>query len=412
MPDYDGKIGLDEVAPAVFKDSSRHGVRLPRGDKCPNAACQLWQGGLLRHHGVRLNLMRMGIPEERNVRYVLCLFISTPMRGSRGMQDGSPLLLQTANHFSSNKWARIKRSGPPNFDWSGHYHALLKSDPTLPDLLPMRKDGVKKSFLQWIYLLDEVVKHISDPQSPLPLTCTSDDSTVLSEQMPYGLAFQICQYLSASLWAKAPAFAPVLKAFMQLEPGIILHPTKLTTAALEVSFVFRHVGRMALADNNIKAIEEEDKQLSAPFEKLRDVNYNQLKKWPKCVFKLEPHSVLKQYGKDKRKKAKLTKKVMQEAEKTIGLKYPYDQAPDAARLIKFIIGIRHFYSECTSIVVMCHNKDQDQPGMEWLLCAVEKVLIRCQIRFDEPDVRDNFYNETGETWGLFYLDQKNHTRMD
>ena len=55
---------------------------------------------------------------------------------------------------------------------------------------------------------------------------------------------------------------------------------------------------------------------------------------------------------------------MEGAEEIMQEKYIYDKVPNVATLIKFIIGIRHLYKECITIVVMCHNKDPGHLGME------------------------------------------------
>ena len=142
------------------------------------------------------------------------------------MCDDSQLLLKAADHFSNDEWQFIKQFGPTNFDCNGLNHAILKPDPMLPDFLiiPMRESGAKKSVLQRVYVLNEIVKHIFYPQSSLPLTCTSDNSTVYSKQIPYDLAFKICQYLCVSMVAKATTLAPIREAPVRLEPGIVIPP--------------------------------------------------------------------------------------------------------------------------------------------------------------------------------------------
>ena len=129
----------------------------------------------------------------------------------------------------------------------------------------MRTGRKWKAFLQWVYLLNEVVKHVFDPQSALPQTGVYNN-TVCNKQMPYNLAFQICQYIAISLWAKTVhrSMAPIQEALAKIQPGVILPPTALTNVAQENPFVFSHIGRISRSENNIASLEDEDEELAAP----------------------------------------------------------------------------------------------------------------------------------------------------
>ena len=117
-----------------------------------------------------------------------------------GIGEHSPLILATEDHLSEEEFALVKKAGPGDFDWSGIHHALMRPDPEIPDLyiVPIRTGGKWKAFLQWVYLRKEVVKHIFDPQSALPQTGVSANITVSNKQMPYDLAYQICQDIAIS----------------------------------------------------------------------------------------------------------------------------------------------------------------------------------------------------------------------
>ena len=77
-----------------------------------------------------------------------------------------------------------------------------------------------------------------------------------------------------------------------------------------------------------------------------------------------------------------------------------------ALLVEFIIDIRHLYRECITIVIMCHNKDPDHPGMEWMAGAVEQVLTRCQLTIRKKYGAGGKAINQGEVWGILYLDAK------
>ena len=97
---------------------------------------------------------------------------------------------------------------------------------------------------------------------------------------------------------------------------------------------------------------------------------------------------------------------MRGAEKVLDKEFTYDKSPNVSRMVKFIISVRGLYADCTTIVVMCHNKDHDEPGMEWLLGAVERNLTRCQIVVNKSNRRGVGTKSNGEIWGLLYLDAK------
>ena len=86
--------------------------------------------------------------------------------------------------------------------------------------------------------------------------------------------------------------------------------------------------------------------------------------------------------------------------------YTYDQVPNISLLVKFIISIRELYAACTTIVIMCHNKDPDHPGMEWMPGAVEQVLIRCQLTINEKYGLGGRTTNNDEVWGILYPDAK------
>ena len=86
--------------------------------------------------------------------------------------------------------------------------------------------------------------------------------------------------------------------------------------------------------------------------------------------------------------------------------YTYDKVPNVSRIVKFIISIRELYADCTTIIVVCHNKDHDEPGMEWLLGAVERNLTRCQRVLKEPNEQGLITKSNVETRGLLYFDAK------
>ena len=186
-------------------------------------------------------------------------------------------MLSTKDDLSEGEFALVKKAGPDDFDLSGTYHSRMRPDPTIPDLyiMPVRTGGKWKAFLQWVYLLHEVVRHGFDPPSALPQTGVSGNTTVSNKQMPYDLAYQICQYIAISLWAKAPSMAPIPEAFAKIQPGMILPPTALTNAAQENPFVFAHIGRISRSENHIASLEDEDEELAAPYERFREINYNQ-----------------------------------------------------------------------------------------------------------------------------------------
>ena len=282
--------GLRSTLPAELSESARHGRvrqnRPPgRGSVAPhippdNILVEVWNGQALADHGLTLQLVTIGNPENNDVKHILLLLTHSILSGSTGMSMDSAELLQVNEHFTEKEFAVIKEKGPPNFQWHDWQYCLMKPDRTIPDffIMPMRYKGSWRPFMQWVYLLKEVTKHIFDRQSALPQPCIAENTTVRNKVMPCDLSFQICQYIAVSILAKAPFLSPLRDALLLLPQGMIAPPNALTSAAQKNPFVFNHMGRLSLSNNGIEIMEENDGVLSQLYEAYRTENFRQFTK--------------------------------------------------------------------------------------------------------------------------------------
>ena len=165
-----------------------------------------------------------------------------------------------------------------------------------------------------------------------------------------------------------------------------------------------HIGAAPLLDWQIEAgvgRDPEERGMAAPYNRHRHTNYGQMERWPSRLERAVPLEVLQQFSRSKGRNAiPWALKSIAEIEEDANVHLTYDLVPNALLMLQHIISVRHLYDDFDVIKVMCHDKDHDAKGMEWLLGTVKQAMLRNQISIKDSTT-GNF-----ESVGLMYIDAK------
>ena len=205
----------------------------------------------------------------------------------------------------------------------------------------------------------------------------------MSPYTTFEFAYQMCTFLTFSIWGKLKNLPAARDVLMQLSSDMFA-PTKISRSVSRTSpFVTAHIGTSPIEDWQIERmgwdVDPEDQKISGRYKRFRTENYTQFERWPQLMESVTGIKVFRQYS--KLKVCGLSPydiDSIAQIEDDAGTSLTYDQVPDVLLMLQHVISVRSLYDDCDTIKVMCHDKNHNEQGMECVLGAVKQALLRNQ----------------------------------